>query len=88
MLSWEIYRFFKTVEAATGGVLLKKGVLKNTGKHLENTGKHLYQSLFLNKVAGLTLVFPCEFCRIFKDTVFWITSGRLLFKLILHSFIY
>ena len=53
MLSWEIYRFFKTVEAATGGVLLKKGVLKNTGKHLENTGKHLCQSLFLNKVAGL-----------------------------------
>ena len=37
-------------EAATRGVLLKKGVLRNFAKF---TGKHLCQSLFFNKVAGL-----------------------------------
>ena len=36
MLSWEIYRFFKTVKAATGGVLLKKVFLKTQ----EKPGKH------------------------------------------------
>ena len=36
-------------EAATGGVLLKKGVLKNVAKFTE---KHLRQSLF-NKFTGL-----------------------------------
>ena len=39
-------------EAATGGVLYKKGVLKNFTKF---TGKHLYQSLFFTKVADLGL---------------------------------
>ena len=32
-------------------VFCKKGVLKNFAKF---TGKHLFQSLFLNKVAGLS----------------------------------
>ena len=36
-------------EAATRGVLYKKGVLRNFTKF---TGKHLCQSLFFNKVAG------------------------------------
>ena len=35
-------------EAATGGVLLKKGVLKNFEKFTE---KHLCQGFFFNKVA-------------------------------------
>ena len=53
----------------------KKCVLRNFAKF---TGKHLYQSLFLNKVAGLrpaTLLkealaqaFSCEFCEISKNT--------------------
>ena len=37
-------------EAATRGVLQKKGVLRNFTKF---TGKHLCQSLLFNKVAGL-----------------------------------
>ena len=37
-------------EAATGDVLLKKGVLKNFAKL---TGKHLCQNLIFNKVVGL-----------------------------------
>ena len=37
-------------EAATAGVLYKKGVLKDFAKF---TGKHLWQSLFFNKVAAL-----------------------------------
>ena len=37
-------------EAATRGVLQKKGVSKNFAKF---TGKHLAQSLFFNKVAGV-----------------------------------
>ena len=40
---------FKTPEAATRGVLYKKGVLKNFAKF---KGKHLFQSLFFNKVVG------------------------------------
>ena len=42
----------KVSEAATGGVLYKKSVLKNFNKF---TGKHLCQSVFLNKFAGLGL---------------------------------
>ena len=34
-------------------VFCKKGVLRNFAKF---TGKHLFQSLFFNKVAGLTLL--------------------------------
>ena len=61
-------------------VFWKKGVLRNFAKF---TGKHLYQSLFVNKVAGLTCnfikkeslaqVFSCEFCKIFKNTFFYRT---------------
>ena len=59
-------------------VFSKKGVLRNFTKF---TGKHLYQSLLLNKVAGLrpegfhfikkqtlTQVFFCKFCEVFKGT--------------------
>ena len=45
------------VEAATGGVLSKKGVLENFVKF---TGQHLCQSLFFNKVAGLKPL--CSYC--------------------------
>ena len=49
---------------------MKKGFLKNFPKF---TGKHLRQSLFFNKVVGLTplaQVFPCEFCEISKNIFF------------------
>ena len=52
---------------------MKKGVLKNFPKF---TGKHLCQSLFFNKVVGLTplaQVFPCEFCEISKNIFFYRT---------------
>ena len=48
----EIKVLMEYTEAATGGVLYKKAVLKNFAKF---TGKRLCQSLFLNKVAGLSL---------------------------------
>ena len=40
---------FGLLEATTGGVFCKKGILRNFAKF---TGKHLRQSLFFNKVAG------------------------------------
>ena len=51
-----------STEAATGGVLQKKSVLKNFANF---TGKHLCQSLFFNKVAGLSLS-ACNFIK--KET--------------------
>ena len=57
---------------------MKKGVFRNFTKF---TGKGLYQSHFLNKVAGLqTLVqeLSCEFCEISKTTFFTEHSGLLL----------
>ena len=53
------------------------------------TGKHLCQNLFLNKVAGCTLlkkeplaqVFSYEFCKISKSTFLQSMSGRLFLKL-------
>ena len=42
---------FGLLEATTGGVFCKKGILRNFAKF---TGKHLCQSLFFNKVAGVT----------------------------------
>ena len=52
---------------------VRKGVLKNFAKF---TGKNLCQSLFFNKVAGLSKketlgqVFFCEFCETAKNTFF------------------
>ena len=62
-------------------VFYKKVVLRHFAKF---TGTHLCQSLFFNKVAGLrpaTLLnkktfaqlCSCEFCEIFKNTVFYRT---------------
>ena len=45
-------------------VFFKKGCLRILVKF---TGKHLCQSLFFNKVAGLSL-FSCKFCEISKNT--------------------
>ena len=68
-------------------VFYKKGALiKNFAKFF---GKHPCQSLFLNKVAGLShatllkkrlaQVFSCEFCEISKNTFFteyvWATAS-------------
>ena len=61
----------------------KKDALKNLAKF---TGKTLCQSLFLNKVAGsketLAQVFPFEYCKISKNTLFYRTprvaaSGKI-----------
>ena len=79
-----------TLEAATGGALYKKGVLRNVSKL---TGKHLCQSLFCNKVAGLrpaTLLkkrlwhrcLPVNFEKFLRKTFLQNTFGQLL--LILH----
>ena len=66
-------------------VFYKKDVLKNFLKFL---GKRMYQSFFLNKVAGLkqacnsikketlALVFHCEFCEILKSTFLQNTPSR------------
>ena len=70
--------FVKIVRSSCPEVLYKKGVLKDCTKF---TGKHLCQSLFYNNVAGLRLatllkktlaqMFPCEFCKNFKNTFFY-----------------
>ena len=70
---------------------MKKGVLRNSTKF---TGKHLCQSLFFNKVAGLspaTLLkmrlwhwcFPLNFVKISNNTFFQNTSGRRLLDTLL-----
>ena len=75
-----------TAEAATGGVLSKKGVLNNFAKFI---GKHLCQSLFFNKVKGLrpsTLLkkrlwyrwFPVDFAKFLRILFLQNTSDRLL----------
>ena len=45
-----LQQFWEESEAATGDILLRKGVLRNFAKF---TGKHQRQNLFFNKVAGL-----------------------------------
>ena len=70
---------------------MKKCVLKNFTKF---TRKHLHQSLFLNEAAGqgpetllkketLAQALCCEFCEIFKNTVFteylWTTVSQTAF---------
>ena len=56
-------------------MLYKKGVFEDYAKF---TGKHLYQSLFFNKVAGLSL-------QIFKNISFTkylqVTASRFALKL-------
>ena len=64
-------------EAATGGGLIWKGVLRNFAKY---TGKQLCRSLVFNRVAGLRFVTLLqkdnntgiffEFCKVFKSTFF------------------
>ena len=53
-------------------VFCKKGILRNFTKF---TGKHLCQGLFLIKffIKTLAQVFSCEFCEIFKNTIFYRT---------------
>ena len=67
-----LFNFFLLSEVATGGVLQKKGVLKNLAKF---TGKHMRQSLLFNKVAGacnfikkesLAHVFPVNFAKFLR----------------------
>ena len=69
-----LFRLAYFTEEATGAVL-KKGVLKKFAKF---TGKNLCQSLFFNKVAGLSLaqVFFCEVCEIFKNIFLYRTPPK------------
>ena len=61
----------RTLRSIRPEVFCKKGVLRNLERFTE---KHLCQSLFFNKVAGLSLqVFPCEFCEIYKNIFFYRT---------------
>ena len=87
---------FKTFKSSHRRCSIKKGVPKNFAKF---TGKHLCQSLFLNKVAGLSLIkeaveqmFSCEICKIFKNTFFtkhlWATACKSSWsQFSLHSII-
>ena len=73
---------------------VRDGVLKNFAKL---AGKHLYQSLFFNKVAGLspaTLLkkrlwyrcFPVKFAKFLKTPFLQITYGRLLLTKVVKLF--
>ena len=71
---WEHYSSTTLERSSHERCSVRKGVLRNLAKF---TGKHLCQSLFFNKVAGLTRketeetlgqVFSCEFCEISKNT--------------------
>ena len=79
-------------EAATRGVILRKGVLGNSSKF---SGKHKCQSLFFNKVAGLrpaTLLkkrlwhrcFPVNFAKFLRTRFLQNTYGWVLLQK--HSF--
>ena len=57
---------YVSVQKQPPEVYYMKGVLKNFTKF---TGKHLWQSLFF-KNEILAQVFSCEFCEIFKNTLF------------------
>ena len=71
----------------------KESVLKNS---INFTGRHLCQSLFLNKVVGLRIatllktksgtgLWPCEFCKVFKNFFFtehlWTTASSEILSL-------
>ena len=75
----QIYFAVSTSRNSCPEVFCKKGVLRNIAKL---TGKHLYQSLFFNKVAGLSAAtllkkrlwhkcFPVNFAQ-FLETSFFI----------------
>ena len=60
-------------EAATGGVLLRKDVLRNIAKF---TGKQLCRSLYFNKVVGVSFVFTR--CSVFLIEKKLILAGNNL----------
>ena len=73
---------------------VRKAVLRNFAKFTE---KHLCQSVFFNKVAGLspaTLLkkklwhrcFLVDFAKFLRTPFLWNTSGRLLLKKLSESF--
>ena len=76
----------KMTEAATRGVLLKKGVLRYFTKF---TGKHIFQISFLIKLQAknfikkgtLAQVFSCEFSKISKNTFFTETGSCFMRKI-------
>ena len=63
----------------------KKGVLKNFAKF---TGKHLCQRLW-RRCFPVTLaqVFSCDFCKIFKNNIFFIEHLRWLLLLIAFTYL-
>ena len=79
------YHPVKKIRSSRPEVFCKKGVLKNVTKF---TGKHLRQSLFINKVAGLsraTLLkkriwhrcFPVNFVTFLREHLFYRTTLHL-----------
>ena len=63
-------------------MLCKIGVLRNFA---EFTGKYRCQSLFFTTLATLAQVVSCEFCEIFKNTIFYRTppvAASVFMKLI------
>ena len=88
---------FQSSEAVARRYSVRKSVLRNFAKF---TGKHLYQSLFLNKVAGLACnfiekeimaqVFSCESYENSKNTIFteqfWATASESYAKRISDLF--
>ena len=76
-----LFQWYTLFRSNRPDVLCKKGVLKIFAKF---TRKHLCWSVFSNKVAGLrpitllqkeipTQVFPCEFCKMFRNTFLYRT---------------
>ena len=66
MFSWEIYEFLKTAEAATGGVLSKKGLQRynvcpvNIVKYLRTPIlKNVCEKLLIKKLFQRTLASSC-----------------------------
>ena len=75
---------------------MKKGVLRNFAKC---KGKHLCQSLFFDKVAGLSHAallkkrpwhrcFPVNFAKFLRTSFLQNTSGRLLLEIIRENFFF
>ena len=81
-------KFCQIIEAAIGGVLLKKVFLEISQNSQEKT---CARDTFLNKIAGLrpatslkkeslAQMFSCEFSKFLRTTFLQNTSGRLLLE--------
>ena len=51
----------------------------------QNSQENTCAKVFLNILVGLTLVFSCEFCEVFKNTLFYRTSLDKCFCICSHA---